>query len=242
MGLDLILAALVSAVSTLCAALGGIALTSGLEMRRQQRAAAIAAASERSAVKDQARSDLLAAITRLRVDIELTCARHWRDMNVRLAAIQEQALTANVLAAQVALLSPGPEADIAFALGKCASGLAALTAKSMTLGDFDGPNKQFMAGEITGTRPDFAELERLVAAFLRHISPGQPVTESQTAIPAATGGVSRPTLTLGTRLHDDVEVGVAERDLADIPLLGERGICDLFEVGHQGLLYREYRV
>lgn len=192
MGLDLILAALVSAVSTLCAALGGIALTSGLEMRRQQRAAAIAAASDRSAVKDQARSDLLAAITRLRVDIELTCARHWRDMNVRLAAIQEQALTANVLAAQVALLSPGPEADIAFALGKCASGLAALTAKSMTLGDFDGPNKQFVAGEITGTRPDFAELERLVAAFLRLISPGRPATEPQTAIPAATGQVSRP--------------------------------------------------
>ena len=178
MGLDLILAALVSAVSTLCAALGGIALTSGLDMRRQQRAAESAAASERTAVKDQARSDLLAAITRLRVDIELTCARHWRDMNVRLAAIQEQALTANVLAARVALLSPGPEADLAFALGKCASGLTALTAKSMTLGDFDGPNKQFVAGEITGTRPDFAELEPLVAAFLRQISPGQPATSA----------------------------------------------------------------
>jgi hypothetical protein len=174
MGLDLILAALVSAVSTLCAALGGIALTSGLEMRRQQRAAASAAESGRSAVMDQARSDLLAAITRLRVDIELTCARHWRDMNIRLAAIQEQALTANVLASQVALLSPGQEADIAFALGKCVSGLAALTAKSMTLGNFDGPNKEFLAGEITGTRPDFAELERLVAVFLRLIQVSRP--------------------------------------------------------------------
>ena len=185
-------AAIISAVGTLCGALGTIALTSGLQARREQRQAAIAAASARSAVKDQARSDLLAAITRLRVDIELTCARHWRDMNVRLAAIQEQALTANVLASQVALLSPGPEAAIAFALGKCASGLAALTAKSMTLGDFDGPNKQFVAGEITGTRPDFAELERLVAAFLRQISPGQPATEPQTAIPAAASEVSRP--------------------------------------------------
>jgi len=180
-------AAIISAVGTLCGALGTIALTSGLQAKREQRQAMIAAASERTAVKDQARSDLLAAITRLRVDIELTCARHWRDMNVRLAAIQEQALTANVLAARVALLSPGPEAEIAFALGKCASGLTALTAKSMTLGDFDGPNKQFVAGEITGTRPDFAELERLVAAFLRQISPGPPATEPQTAIPAATG-------------------------------------------------------
>jgi hypothetical protein len=196
MGPDYILAALVSAVSTLCAALGGIALTSGLEMRRQQRQAAIAAASGRSAVIDQARADLLAALTRLRVDIELTCARHWRDMNVRLAAIQEQALTANVLAARVALLSPGPEAEIAFALGKCASGLTALTAKSMTLGDFDGPNKQFVAGEITGTRPDFTEFERLIAVFLRLISPGQAVADPQAAgIAASTTAadrVSRP--------------------------------------------------
>jgi hypothetical protein len=234
-------AAIISAVGTLCGALGAIALTSGLQARREQRQAMIAAASERTAVKDQARSGLLAAITRLRVDIELTCARHWRDMNVRLAAIQEQALTANVLAAQVALLSPGPEADIAFALGKCASGLTALTAKSMTLGDFDGPNKQFVAGEITGTRPDFAELERLVAAFLRQISPGQPATEPRTAIPAATGRVSRPTLTLGTRLHDDVEVGVAERDL-NPPSPRQFLVRDLFEVDHEGLLYREYRV
>ena len=185
MGPDYILATLVTAVSTLCAALGGIALSGRQEAQRQQRQAAVAAASDRTAVEDQARADLLAAITRLRVDIELTCARHWRDMNVRLAAIEEQALTANVLASRVALLSPGAEAENAFAMGKCASGLAALTAKSATLGDFDGPNKQFVAGEITGTRPDFDELERLVAAFLRLISPARPVTEPQPATAAA---------------------------------------------------------
>jgi hypothetical protein len=173
MGLATVLAALISTVGTLCGALGAIALTSGLEARRQQRQVDSATASERAAVRDQARADLLASITRLRVDIELTCARHWRDMNVRLAAIQEQAVTTGVLASRVALLSPGHEAEIAFALGKCASGLAALTAKSITLGDYDGPNKQFMAGDITGSRPDFTQLERLVAAFLGLISPGQ---------------------------------------------------------------------
>ena len=117
-------------------------------------------------------------------------------MNVRLAAIQEQALTANVLASRVALLSPGAEADIAFALGKCASGLTALTARSITLGDFDGPNKQFVAGEITGTRPDFTEFERLIAVFLRLISPGQAVADPQAAAIAASttaaDRVSRP--------------------------------------------------
>ena len=193
MGLDYILAALVSAISTLCAALGGIALTSGLEARRQQRQAAIAAASGRSAVKDQARADLLAALTRLRVDIELTCARHWRDMNVRLAAVQEQALTANVLASQVALLSPGREAEVAFELGKCASGLAALTAKSMTLGDFDGPNKQFVAGEITGTRPDFTQYERLVTVFLGLIPAGQASADAPAAITPAPAPASSST-------------------------------------------------
>jgi hypothetical protein len=179
-------AAIISAVGTLCGALGTIALTSGLQARREQRQAAIAAASERSAVIDQARADLLAALTRLRVDIELTCARHWRDMNVRLAAIQEQALTANVLASRVALLSPGAEADTVFALGKCVSGLTALTARSITLGDFDGPNKQFVAGEITGIRPSFTEYERLIAVFLRLISPGQAVADPQAAIAAST--------------------------------------------------------
>src|ERR1700722_1538728 len=46
----------------------------------------------------------------------------------------------------------------------------------------------------------------------------------------------------GTWLHDDLEVGVAERDLADVPLRGPRLVGDLFEVDDQGLLDREYRV
>jgi hypothetical protein len=180
MQLGIILAALISAVGTLCGALGGIALTSGLEARRQQRQAESAAAHERAVVREQARADLLAAITRLRVDIEITCARHWRDMNVRLAAIQEQAATTGVLASRIALLSPGQEAEIAMALGKCASGLAALTAKSMKLGEYEGPNNQFMAGDLTGVRPDLAELERLVAALLKQISLDQATTSAET--------------------------------------------------------------
>ncbi len=92
-------------------------------------------------------------------------------MNVRLAEIQEQAVITGVLASRVALLSPGQEAEIAFALGKCASELAARTAKSITLGDYDGPNKQFMAGDITGPRPSFDQLEKLVAALLGPLSP-----------------------------------------------------------------------
>ena len=159
-------------------------MTSGLEARRQQRQAESAAASEQAAVLGQARADLLATITRLRVDIELTCARHWRDMNVRLTAIQEQAVNTGVLASRVALLSPGRETETAFALGRCASGLAALTAKSITLGDYEGPNLQFVAGDITGVRPDFTELERLVATFLNQISHDQATTGTSIAVSA----------------------------------------------------------
>ena len=37
-------------------------------------------------------------------------------------------------------------------------------------------------------------------------------------------------IVLGAGLHDDLEVGVAEGDLADVPLLGLRFVRDLFEV------------
>jgi hypothetical protein len=193
MGLAYVFAALISAVGTLSGALGGIALTSGLEARRQQRRADGEAATERAAVRDQARADLLASITRLRVDIELACARHWRDMNVRLTAVQEQAVTTGVLATRIALLSPVQEAEAAFALGKCASRLAALTARSITLGDFDGPNKQFIAGDITGIRPDLSELDRLVTAFLSLISP-RPATASTDVATSAAGKGARDRL------------------------------------------------
>lgn len=166
-----ILPALISALGTLSGALGGIALTSGLESRRQRLAAASAAASEQAASRDQARTDLIAAVTGLRVNVELACARHWRDMNVRLAAIGEQAATAGVRASRVAILAPGQaEADAALALGRCASGLSAWTAKAASLGDFEGANPQFVAGQIMEP-PDFRELDQFLAVFLRLISP-----------------------------------------------------------------------
>ena len=169
MQLAAILAALISAVGTLCGALGGIALSGSLEWRRQQRAAT----SEQAAVHDQACTELIAAVTGLRVDIELACARHWRDMNVRLASIQEQAATTGVRASRIAMTSPDPaEAEAALALGRCASSLSAWTAKVVSLGDFGGPSHQFVAGQIV-ERPDLTELDNLLAVFLRLVSPGR---------------------------------------------------------------------
>jgi len=175
---------IISMVGTLCGALGGIALTSSLESRRQQRQADSAAASERAAAHRQACTDLLDAIAQLRIDVDLACARYWRDMNVRLAGIQEQTVAAGVRAARVAMISPDPtEADAALALGKCASRLSAWTAKSVKLGDFDGPDRQFVAGEIT-VRPDFTELDELEATFLRLVLPAQPAAGPRLGAPA----------------------------------------------------------
>jgi hypothetical protein len=167
-----VLAALISALGTLFGALGAIALTGGLDARRQDRAAAAVAASERAAARERTCTGLLAALTGLRIDIELACARHWQDMNVRLAVIQEQATAIGVLASQVAPVSSGQEAETAFALSTCASRLTAWTAKSVLLSnDFAGPGGQYVAGQIP-VQPDFAELDALVATFLSLVSPG----------------------------------------------------------------------
>jgi hypothetical protein len=192
MGLATVFAALISAVGTLCGALGGIALTSGMESRRQQRLAEGAAASEKAAAHERACTDLLTAITQLRVDVELACARHWRDMNVRLTAIQEQAVATGVQAARVAMISPDPaEAEAALALGRCASRLSAWTAKSVLLGDFEGPNQQLLPGQII-ERPNLAELDEILSAFLRLVSPGHVTATSQPviAVLAARDGAS----------------------------------------------------
>jgi len=87
-------------------------------------------------------------------------------MNMRLAAIQEQAAVTGVQASKVAMISTLPaETEAALALGRCASKLAAWAAKAVSLGDFDGPDRQFVAGQIV-ERPDFAELDDHVRAFL----------------------------------------------------------------------------
>lgn len=172
MELATILAALISAVGTLCGALGGIALTNRMEWRRQQHAAA----GEQAATHGQVCTDLIAAVTGLRADVQLACARHWRDMNVRLTAIQEQAATARGLASRVAMIAADrAEAEAALALSRCASALSAWTAEAASLGDFDGPNRQFMAGQIVDP-PDFTELDERTAAFLRLVAPGQAPT------------------------------------------------------------------
>jgi hypothetical protein len=191
MGLATVLAAVVSAVATLCGALGGIALTSRLESQRQSRAADRAAADASSAARQQACIDLLAALTQLRVDVELACARHWRDMNVRLSGIQEQAATSGSLAARVAMLAPA-EGSAALALGGCASKLSAWTARSVTLaGDFEGPSNQFVAGQITA-RPDFAELDELITAFLGLVALARPTSGVQPITAAVPDYVSQP--------------------------------------------------
>jgi hypothetical protein len=93
-------------------------------------------------------------------------------MNVRLTAIQEQAAAAGVHAARVAMLSPSGQAETALALGRRASGLSAWAAASASLGECDGPDRQFVAGQITA-RPDFTEFDELTSAFLHQVASGR---------------------------------------------------------------------
>ncbi len=157
---------LISTVGTLCGALGGIALTGGMSARREERKARQQRENEQIAARQQAYADLLGAAAQMRVHVETTCRRYWKDMNVRLTAIQDHAVEVGLQASRAALLSSPAVADSALALGHAASALSAWAADNTELGEYGGPGAQFLAGE-TRTRPDYTEFDQRTDEFFR---------------------------------------------------------------------------
>jgi hypothetical protein len=150
-----VVATVISTTGTLLGALGGVALTYGVTVRREEAQASRQRKDQRTQARRQAYVDLLGTATQLQVEIEIAGQRHWKDMNVRLAAIQEHAVTAGVHASRVALLSP-ETAEAARALASAAVLLAAATAKHTNMGD--------EGGQIT--RPaDFTEFDDCLKRF-----------------------------------------------------------------------------
>ena len=165
-------ATIISTAGTLCGALGGIALTGGMSQRREERQAERQREDARTAAHQQAYADLVGAAAQMRVHIETACQRYWKDMNIRLATIQDQATAVGLQASRVALLSPGAVAEGALALGQAASRLSAWAARNAELGDYSGPNVQFLAGQLKSA-PDLTDLEARTAEFLR-LASGSP--------------------------------------------------------------------
>jgi hypothetical protein len=148
----------ISATGTLLGALvafGGVALNSWVTVRREEAQARRQRKDQRTQARRQAYVDLLGTATQLRVKIEIAEQRHWKDMNVRLATIQEHAVSAGEHASRVALLSP-ETAEAARALASAAVRLAAATAKHTTMGD--------EGGQITHPA-DFTEFDDCLTRF-----------------------------------------------------------------------------
>lgn len=152
-----VLATAISTTGTLLGALGGVALTYGVTVRREEAQARRRRKDQRTQARRQAYVDLLGATTQLKVEIEIAGQRYWKDMNVRLATIQEHAVSAGMHASRVALLSP-EAGQAARALASAAIQLAAATAEHTNLGSQDE------GGQIT--RPaDFREFDDCLTHF-----------------------------------------------------------------------------
>ncbi|MBA2471129.1 MAG: hypothetical protein H0V41_02390 [Pseudonocardiales bacterium] len=161
-----IAASVIATTGTLLGALGafgGIALTHRFTVRREEAQFNRQRKDQRMEARRQAHLDLLGTTTELRAAIETTGLGHWPDMNVRLATIQQRAVSAGLYASRVALLSPDT-ADVAFKLASAASRLAATTAQYTNMAR--NQNDQFLAGQIT--RPiDLTEFDGHIERFAR---------------------------------------------------------------------------
>jgi hypothetical protein len=115
---------------------------------------------QRTQARQQAYVDLLGAGTQLKSEIEIVGQRHWKDMNVRIIAIQQNAVSVSQHASRVVLLSP-EAAEAALALASAASRLAATTAEKTNMG-YQGD--QFLGGQMTGP-VDFAEFDKCIKRF-----------------------------------------------------------------------------
>jgi hypothetical protein len=156
----------ISTIGALAGALGGIALTGGLNTRQEERKVLRQRRDEHAAMQRQAYADLLGAAAEMRVHIETTCERYWKDMNARLTAIQDHAVQVGLQASRSALLSPQAVAEAALALGRVASTLSAWAVSNTVLGEYGGPDGQFIAGEMR-SRPDLSEFDQRTEAFFR---------------------------------------------------------------------------
>lgn len=129
-----VIASLISTTGALLGAFGGVALTHRANVRREEAQVDRQRKDQRAQARQQAYGELMGAASQLRSKIEIAAQRHWKDMDVRLAAIQEHAVSAGLHASHIALLSP-KTAEAARALASATVRLAAVTAKYTNMGD-----------------------------------------------------------------------------------------------------------
>jgi hypothetical protein len=165
-----VVSTLISTVGALFGALGGVTLTNRTSARREEAQFRHEEArfsrqrqDQQAEARRRAHHELLSSAAQLRTETEIAGKRHWNDMNVRLASIQQLAVAAGQHASWVGLLSP-EMADVARNLASAASRLAATAVECTVMGS--SQNDQQLSGEMT--RPiDFAEFDEHVERFSR---------------------------------------------------------------------------
>lgn len=155
-----VVVAVISTIGALLGALGGAALTHWANLRREEVQFNRQRKDQRTLARRQAHGELLGAAHQLRSKIEIAAQRHWKDMDVRVAAIQEHAESTGLHASRVALISP-ETAEAALSLASAARRLTAAVAKHTELG-YQG--EQFIGGEITHPA-DFTEFDECIKCF-----------------------------------------------------------------------------
>ena len=152
-----VVVAVISTIGALLGALGGAALTHWANLRREEVQFNRQRKDQQTLARRQAHGELLGAARQLRSKIEIAAQRHWKDMDTKLAAIQEHAESASLHAARAALLSP-KTAEASLALASAAVRLAAVTMKYTNTGH------QGEGGQITHP-PYFEDFDECYKRF-----------------------------------------------------------------------------
>jgi multidrug efflux pump subunit AcrA (membrane-fusion protein) len=157
-------ATLISTIGALLGALGGTYLTNRVNLRREEVQADLQQAQADRQRKDQqtqarreAYDDLLSTARQLRAENEITGQKYWKDMNVRLATIQQHAVSVGRYASRAALLSSKTAPETAEAAGELELAARRLTAATATHTDLGYQDEQFLGGQVT-LPADFTEL------------------------------------------------------------------------------------
>ncbi len=153
---------IISTAGTLLGALGGIGLSQATAILRETRLAERQRTERRDRAREQAYTDLLGAARQLCLQIEVAARCPWRDMDVRLSAIERQGAEISRHASRVAMYAPPDVADAGRAIAEDARRLVALVAE-LTQMTYDDAG-EFRGGEMR-QRPDVTKFDAAVKAF-----------------------------------------------------------------------------
>ncbi|GAA2854858.1 hypothetical protein [Nonomuraea rubra] len=161
---------LISTSGALLGGIGGVLISHRSTLRRDLAQEEQRHRDRRLTAREETHQRMLAAAATLRVELEITCQRQWRDMDIRVLTIQQHAVSVGVEATQLAMYLPKPSATLARSLATAASALAAEVVKNTEMGHVNGPEMQYLGGFVKAA-PDFREFDRILDELCTSVAP-----------------------------------------------------------------------